>query len=144
MTRRGGRSLGNDRRHCAIRAHRVGGIANPTTVVISYSGVLPLAERPLASLRRLLGAADTSSHRRAAGTANRLDVVGELVRPVSNRADNDRDGRKVVDPDIHPVVYAWGETAGVGWEQQRTARILSLSSHGLYSQSLRSQYATSG
>ena len=108
--------LPNDCRHCAICAHQVGGIAKPTTVVISYSGVLPLAERPLASAA-LLGAADTTSHRRAAGTANCLDEVGKLVRLVSDRADNDRDGRKVVDPDIHQVVYAWGETAGVGREE---------------------------
>ncbi len=108
--------LGNDCRHCANWAHRVRGTAKATTVVISYSGVLLLAERPFAS-PALLGAADTTSHRRAAGTANRLDEVGELIRAVSVRADNDRDGRKVVDPDIHPVVYAWGETAGVGRKQ---------------------------
>lgn len=64
-----------------------------------------------------MGAADTTSHRRAAGTANRLDEVGELIRAVSDRADNDRDRRKVVDPDVHQMVYAWGETAGVGREE---------------------------
>ncbi|MCH8345195.1 MAG: hypothetical protein IH983_14590 [Planctomycetes bacterium] len=93
---------------CAVRR------INSATSASSFS-TRSVSVRSL--LRRLLGAADTTSHRCAAGAANRLDEVGELTRPVSNRADNDRDRRKVVDPEVHPVVYAWGETAGVGREE---------------------------